>query len=57
MADRLEQLKQKYEPVLRVIQQQGVTLQHVHVQDNKLFIQGEAPSDRAKNSTAVPAST
>ncbi len=46
---KLEQLKQKYQPVLNVIQQTGVRLSHVHVQDNKLVIQGEAPSDDAKN--------
>lgn len=51
MADdqRLEQLKQKYQSVLNLIQQSGVRLSHVHVQDNKLFVQGEAPSDQAKN--------
>src|SRR5947209_19430090 len=46
---KLEQLKQKYQPVLNLIQQSGVLLSHVHVQDNKLFIQGEAPSDQIKN--------
>ncbi len=50
MADqRLEQLKQKYQSVLNVIQQQGVRLEHLHVQDNKLFLSGEAPSQDAKN--------
>src|SRR5947209_18221804 len=52
MADQnqqLEQLKQKYSSVLNLIQQSGVRLSHVHVQDNKLFIQGEAPSEQAKN--------
>jgi len=47
--DRLNSLKQKYNPVLTVIQQQGVRLEHVHVQDNKLFIGGVAPSEQAKN--------
>ena len=51
MADdqRLEQLKQKYQSALNLIQQSGVRLSHVHVQDNKLFVQGEAPSDQIKN--------
>jgi len=51
MADdqRLEQLKQKYQSALTLIQQSGVRLSHVHVQDNKLFLQGEAPSDQVKN--------
>jgi hypothetical protein len=44
----LNSLKQKYASVLRTIEQQGVRLTHVHVQDNKLFIQGEAPSEEAK---------
>lgn len=46
---KLEQLKQKYQPALNAIQQNGVQLSHLHVQDNKLFIQGEAPSQEAKN--------
>lgn len=47
--DRLETLKQKYAPVLRTIEQQGVRLQNVHVQDDKLLIRGVASSDEAKN--------
>jgi nucleoid-associated protein YgaU len=46
---RLEELKQKYQAVLSIIQQNGVRLSHLHVQDNKLFMQGEAPSEQAKN--------
>ncbi len=47
--DRLEELKNKYRSVLDVISQKGVRLTHVHVQDNKLFIQGAAPSEQIKN--------
>jgi nucleoid-associated protein YgaU len=47
--DRLEELKQKYQSVLNMIQQKGVRLAHMHVQDNKLFLQGAAPSDQIKN--------
>ena len=47
--DRLEELKNKYRSVLDVISQKGVRLSHVHVQDNKLFIQGAAPSEQIKN--------
>ena len=47
--DRLEELKNKYRSVLDTIQQKGVHLTHVHVQDNKLFIQGAAPSQEIKN--------
>jgi len=47
--DRLEELKNKYRSVLDTMQQKGVRLTHVHVQDNKLFIQGAAPSQEIKN--------
>ena len=47
--ERFEQLKQKYQSVLKAIEQHQVRLQNLHVQDNKLFIRGEAPSDEAKN--------
>ena len=46
---RFEQLKQKYQPVLRFIEQVQVRMQNLHVQDNKLFIRAEAPSEEAKN--------
>lgn len=46
---RLQELKNKYASVLSTIQQQGVRLAHVHVQDDKLFVQGAAPSQDAKN--------
>lgn len=49
MADRFEQLKQKYQPVLRAMEQQQVQLQNVNLQDNKLFIRGAAPSQDVKN--------
>jgi LysM repeat protein len=47
--DRLEELKNKYRSALETIQQKGVRLSHLHVQDNKLFIQGAAPSQDVKN--------
>ena len=46
---RFQQLKSKYQSVLNQIEQQQVQLQNLHVQDNKLFIRGTAPSDDAKN--------
>ncbi len=51
MADdqKLEQMKQKYASVLNMVQQQQVQLSHVNMQDGKLFIQGTAPSEQAKN--------
>ena len=45
----LEQMKQKYAAALTAVQQQQVRLSHVHIQDNKLFIQGTAPSEQAKD--------
>ncbi len=47
--DRLDELKNKYKAALDTIQQKGVKLSHLHVQDNKLFIQGSAPSEAIKN--------
>lgn len=52
MADndpRFNELKQKYASVLRTIEQTGVRLQNLHVENNKLFIRGEAPSQQVKN--------
>lgn len=46
---RLNELKQKYAAALRMIEQQGVRLQNVHVENNKLLIRGQAPSADAKN--------
>jgi cell envelope opacity-associated protein A len=48
--DRFEQLKQKYQPVLNLIEQQGlVQLQNINMQGDKLFIRGVAQSEQAKN--------
>lgn len=47
--DRLDELKNKYKAALDTIQREGVRLTHLHVQDNKLFIQGDAPSEQVKN--------
>lgn len=47
--DRLEELKGKYRSVLDLISKKGVKLAHLHVQDNKLFMQGAAPSQDIKN--------
>ncbi|MFN7939174.1 MAG: LysM peptidoglycan-binding domain-containing protein [Bryobacteraceae bacterium] len=47
--ERIDELKLKYQSVLNLIQQKGVRLAHVHLQDNKLFIQGAAPSQEVKN--------
>ena len=49
MAADLEQMKQKYASVLNVINQNGVRLAHMHIQDNKFFLEGAAGSEAIKN--------
>ena len=46
---RFTELKTKYQSVLNAVQQDNIQLQNLHVQDNKLFIRGVAPSEDAKN--------
>jgi LysM repeat protein len=46
---KFNQLKQKYQTVLNIIEQQNVRLQNLHVEGDKLFIRGTAPSEQAKN--------
>src|SRR5262245_14657446 len=46
---KFNHLKQKYQTVLNTIEQQNVRLQNLHVEDDKLFIKGAAPTDQAKN--------
>ena len=46
---RFQELKQKYQSVLTVIEQQQIQLQNLHVQDDKLFIRGTGPSQDAIN--------
>jgi nucleoid-associated protein YgaU len=48
MAD-LDQLKMKYGSVLNAINQSGVRLTHVHIQDDKLYIEGACGSEAIKN--------
>ena len=45
----LEQLKMKYAGALGAVQQNNVRLDHLHVQDNKLVMQGAAPNEACKN--------
>jgi nucleoid-associated protein YgaU len=47
--DRLEELKGKYASVLDAVQKKGVHLTHLHVQDDKLVMTGDAPSEEIKN--------
>src|SRR5277367_3973295 len=45
----LDELKEKYASVLDLIKTRNVRLDHLHVQDDKLFLQGAAPNDAVKN--------
>jgi nucleoid-associated protein YgaU len=45
----LEQLKAKYQSVIDLAKARGVHLTHVHVENEKLQISGEAPNDGIKN--------
>jgi nucleoid-associated protein YgaU len=49
MADRFEQLKGKYQSVLNFMQSQGVQLQNLNMEGDKLFIRASAPSADVKN--------
>ena len=46
---RFNELKQKYQTVLKTADQQHIQFQNLHVQDNKLYIKATAPTDEAKN--------
>lgn len=47
--ERLDELKQKYAAVFALMQKGGVRLDHLHVQDNKLYMQGAVASEDLKN--------
>lgn len=47
--DRFEELKSKYQSVLRLIEQKGLRMHNLHVQDNKLFIKASAGTQELKN--------
>ena len=47
--ERFNALKQKYQSVLNAADQQHIQFLNLHVEDNKLFIRGIAPSEEAKN--------
>jgi nucleoid-associated protein YgaU len=49
MADKFEQLKAKYQSVLNFIQSQGVQLQNLNMEGDKLLIRATAPSADLKN--------
>jgi nucleoid-associated protein YgaU len=46
---RFESLKDKYRSVLNQMDQKGVRLQNLHVDNDKLFIRGVTPSEEVSN--------
>jgi len=46
---RFNELKTKYQSVLNTIEREDVRLVNLHVEANKLFIRGSAPSEEVKN--------
>ncbi|MGI9068526.1 MAG: LysM peptidoglycan-binding domain-containing protein [Pyrinomonadaceae bacterium] len=46
---RFNELKQKYQSVLNLADQQHIQFHNLHIQDNKLYIKGSAPSEEAKS--------
>ena len=47
--DRFEELKAKYQSVLRLIEQKKLRMHNLHVQDNKLFVKASAGTQELKN--------
>ncbi len=47
--DRFEELKSKYQSVLRLIEQKGLRLHNLHLQDNRLFIKASAGNHALKD--------
>lgn len=49
LEEPFNQLKQKYEPALNTLDQEGGRVQSLHVAEGKLVIIGVVPSEEAKN--------
>ena len=49
MPDQFEQLKQKYQPVLAKIQEEGAQLQNLNLDGNQLYLKATAVSEASKN--------
>lgn len=45
----LDQLKAKYQSVIDLAKERGVHLKNVHLENDKLLIRGDAPSQAVKN--------
>jgi len=48
-SQRFDELKKKYQSVLTTADQQHIQFNNFHVEGDKLFIRGSAPSEEAKN--------
>ena len=46
---RFDELKRKYQPALNVADREQIQFHNLHVQDDKLYIKGVAPSLEARN--------
>jgi hypothetical protein len=46
--DRFDQLKQKFQPALRALEQQGASIQMMNIQDNRLVVRAavSTPAER-----------
>jgi nucleoid-associated protein YgaU len=49
MGASFEQLKAKYQPAIDYAKEIGVSLSHVHIDGDKLVVQGAAPNEEIKN--------
>ena len=49
MPDQFEELKQKYQPVLAKIQEEGAELQNLNLDGNQLYLKATAVSEASKN--------
>src|SRR5512145_2288070 len=46
---RFDELKRKYAPELQAIESEDVRLRNLHVENGKLVVRGDAPSEHVKN--------
>lgn len=47
--ERFNQLKTKYQSALTALEKEKVQLQNLHIENEKLYVKGTAPTDAAKN--------
>ena len=53
MPDQFELLKQKYQPVLTKIQQEGAELQNLNLDGNQLYLKATAVSRPARTASGM----